>query len=54
MGEHGKLPKFAAMSGSINVGLTNLQKWYHKTDDTDVYFVCLGDNTVSLDVQQWH
>lgn len=33
------------MRDSINVGLENLEKWYGKTDDTDVYFVCLGKRT---------
>lgn len=28
---------------AIDAGLKNLDKWYNKTDDTDVYFVCLGE-----------
>ncbi|KAJ7022699.1 hypothetical protein C8F04DRAFT_1310168 [Mycena alexandri] len=34
--------KFAPMRDSINAGLENLEKWYGKTDDTNVYFVCLA------------
>ncbi|KAJ7453409.1 hypothetical protein FB451DRAFT_1185218 [Mycena latifolia] len=36
------LPKFADMAPSIEAGLENIAKWYRKTDDTDVYFICLG------------
>ena len=36
------------MPSSINVGLTNLQKWYCKTDGTDVCFMCLGGDTLFL------
>jgi hypothetical protein len=35
--------KFEDMRDSINAGLDNLEKWYGKTDDTDVYFICLGE-----------
>ncbi|KAF7364524.1 HAT family dimerization domain-containing protein [Mycena venus] len=34
--------KFVDMRESINAGLDNLEKWYGKTDDTDVYFICLA------------
>jgi hypothetical protein len=37
-----KLPKFDEMSHAINAGINNLDKWYRKIDDTDVYFICLG------------
>lgn len=30
------------MKDSINCGLENVEKWYRKTGDTDVYFICLG------------
>ncbi|KAJ7808949.1 hypothetical protein B0H14DRAFT_2577512 [Mycena olivaceomarginata] len=33
---------FRGMKDSINAGLANLEKWYSKTDDTDVYFICLA------------
>lgn len=36
------LPKFSQMKGAIANGLSNLQKWYRKADDTDAYFICLG------------
>jgi hypothetical protein len=35
-------PKFADISDTINAGLENLNKWYRKIDDTDVYFICLA------------
>ena len=35
-------PKFADISEAINTGVDNLNKWYRKTDDTDVYFICLA------------
>ncbi|KAJ6524840.1 hypothetical protein B0H10DRAFT_2249520 [Mycena sp. CBHHK59/15] len=38
--------KFQGMRESINAGLDNLEKWYTKTDDTDVYFVCLGESVI--------
>lgn len=34
--------KFDAFSTAINCGLDNIRKWYHKIDETDVYFICLG------------
>jgi len=34
--------KFSAMENTILLGLNNVEKWYRKTDDTDVYFICLG------------
>ncbi|KAF8200467.1 hypothetical protein K438DRAFT_1758694 [Mycena galopus ATCC 62051] len=34
--------KFEDMRDSIDSGLDNLEKWYGKTDDTDVYFICLA------------
>ncbi|KAJ6599600.1 hypothetical protein B0H10DRAFT_720541 [Mycena sp. CBHHK59/15] len=34
--------KFADMRDSINCGLENLEKWYRKTNDSDVYFICLA------------
>ncbi|KAG2758101.1 hypothetical protein P692DRAFT_20710694, partial [Suillus brevipes Sb2] len=35
-------PKFSSISMAIEAGVNNLQKWYHKTDDTSVYFICLA------------
>ena len=40
-------PKFSELSGAIEAGLQNLNKWYRKTDDTDVYFICLGERSCS-------
>ncbi|KAG1748248.1 uncharacterized protein EDB91DRAFT_1079250 [Suillus paluster] len=34
--------KFDSLSTSIQSGLDNLRKWYRKTNDTDVYFICLA------------
>jgi hypothetical protein len=40
--------KFAHFSMAIEAGVTNLHKWYGKTDDTDVYFICLGMYLISI------
>lgn len=40
-------PKFTELSAAIEAGLQNLDKWYRKTDDTDVYFICLGERSRS-------
>ena len=37
--------KFADILDTIDAGLENLNKWYWKIDDTDVYFICLGAYT---------
>lgn len=34
--------KFADFATAIDCGIDNLRKWYHKIDETDVYFICLG------------
>jgi hypothetical protein len=39
-------PRFAEVSDAINDGLDNLRKWYRKIDDTDVYFICLGERSI--------
>ncbi|KAG1812884.1 uncharacterized protein BJ212DRAFT_1207387, partial [Suillus subaureus] len=33
--------QFADFSTSIDSGINNLCKWYHKIDETNVYFICL-------------
>ncbi|KAG1851982.1 hypothetical protein C8R48DRAFT_676238 [Suillus tomentosus] len=33
---------FNVLSASVTSGLDNLAKWYRKTNDTDVYFICLA------------
>lgn len=35
-------PKFASVAHGIEKGLAKLRKWYQKTTDSDVYFICLG------------
>ncbi|KAK7025717.1 HAT family dimerization domain-containing protein [Favolaschia claudopus] len=34
--------RFADMQDSIYAGLENIENWYGKTNDTDVYFICLA------------
>ncbi|KAK6981441.1 hypothetical protein R3P38DRAFT_3333838 [Favolaschia claudopus] len=34
--------RFADMRDAIYAGLENVEKWYPKTDDTDVYLICLA------------
>ena len=38
-------PKFADISDAIDTRPENLNKWYWKIDNTDVYFICLGAYT---------
>jgi hypothetical protein len=38
--------KFSELQDAIEAGLENLRKWYRRTDDTDVYFICLGKCSV--------
>jgi hypothetical protein len=35
-------PKFFKLSDVIKGSLENLHKWYHKTNNTDAYFICLS------------
>ena len=35
-------PKFNELEEAINCGLENIDKWYHKTNDMNAYFICLG------------
>ncbi|KAG6903521.1 hypothetical protein DXG01_000457, partial [Tephrocybe rancida] len=37
-----RLPKFAKIAYAIRKGLEKIQKWYNKTDDSNMYFICLG------------
>jgi hypothetical protein len=37
-----ELPQFSELKGPLQKGLANLDKWYHKVNDTDAYFICLG------------
>ncbi|KAG2336033.1 hypothetical protein BDR05DRAFT_897307, partial [Suillus weaverae] len=34
--------QFNGVANAILLGLENICKWYCKTDDTDMYFVCLA------------
>jgi len=36
------IPKFAPVKQGIEKGLEKLHKWYMATDQTDIYFICLG------------
>lgn len=37
-----KTPKFARVRHGIEKGLAKLKKWYMATDQTNMYFICLG------------
>ena len=37
--------KFSEVKDSIYKGLSNLDKWYGKINDTDAYFICLGKSS---------
>ena len=34
--------KYAPVANAIQQGLKNVGKYYKKTTDSDVYFICLG------------
>ena len=36
-------PKYHELMDAIHGGLANACKWYHRTNDTDVYFICLSE-----------
>ncbi|KAG1870482.1 hypothetical protein C8R48DRAFT_670840 [Suillus tomentosus] len=38
----GKLPQFSKVSDAIQKALENFVKWYHKTKDTNICFICLA------------
>jgi hypothetical protein len=38
-----KNPKFTRVKVAIEKGLEKLRKWYRTIDETDVYFICLGE-----------
>ncbi len=42
--------KFYELSDAINSSLENLHKWYHKTNDTDTYFICLSKCSLWFDI----
>jgi hypothetical protein len=41
-GTMAKAAKFNELVDVIEAGLENMDKWYRKTKDTNVYFICLG------------
>ena len=41
-------PKFAEVEGPLHKGIENLEKWYHKVNDTNAYFICLGVLALSV------
>jgi hypothetical protein len=45
--------KFADVSDAINAGIENLNKWYWKIDDTNVYFICLGTCLIRYQIISW-
>lgn len=42
-GSMANAPKFSELREAINSGLENMDKWYRKTNNTDAYFICLGE-----------
>jgi hypothetical protein len=46
--------KFGSILSSIDAGLKNLSKRYQKTDDTSIYFVCLGTFIVAFTTTNCH
>ena len=45
-----KVPKFNELKDAISAGLQNMDKWYRKTNDTNVYFICLGKCALHFDI----
>ena len=36
-------PEYALITDAIRKGLKNVEKYYQKASDSDVYFICLGE-----------
>jgi hypothetical protein len=36
-------PEYAIIADAITKGLKNVEKYYQKASDSDVYFICLGE-----------
>jgi hypothetical protein len=36
-------PEYVSIADAIEKGLKNVEKYYQKTSDSDVYFICLGE-----------
>ena len=45
-------PKFEEVSSAISMALENVNKWYHKVDESDTYFICLGIPSVIVFIVQ--
>ena len=43
-----QMPKFEKVEHSITKGLEKLQKWYVATDQSDMSFICLGKQKLSI------
>jgi hypothetical protein len=35
-------PEYDPVKDALEASLKNMEKWYRKTDDTSIYFVCHG------------
>jgi hypothetical protein len=49
-GTMAKANKFNPLVDAIEAGLENMDKWYRKTKDTNVYFICLGKCGQTFDI----
>ena len=38
-----EIQKFSTVKDAILKGLENIEKWYRKVNDTDAFFICLGN-----------
>jgi hypothetical protein len=43
-------PEYAIIADAITKGLKNVEKYYQKASDSDVYFICLGKYRVFAQV----
>jgi len=41
-GSMANAPKFSELREAINSSLENMDKWYRKTNNTNMYFICLS------------
>jgi hypothetical protein len=39
-------PKYVPVHHALAAGLDNMRKWYYKTDDTSIYFISHGMDSV--------
>ena len=45
-------PEYESLSGHLQAGLDNLGKWYRHTDESDAYFITMG-NVSSFLIVRW-